>query len=273
MIHVQRKLFRGRFGTPQHVISSAANQSPAFERRSGFTLIELLVSIGIIGVLLAIAVPALRGVRDSGREVVCLANLRSLGMTVEEYTQSHGREFPFAPPGTWIPTSPPSEGAISKVRGAHWDLSHSWPGLMGDVALWREHFPSWICPGAPRNPQKPWNASEQFGGSSLSSYAYSNSFIARPQVWTPDATPDDRLLSPARTQDVAFASAKVIFYDLEMAHTVVKPGTDPQRPMLFVDGHAALKRRGDAAAPVVNPFTGGASPLHDTPFGAKGHDY
>jgi prepilin-type N-terminal cleavage/methylation domain-containing protein/prepilin-type processing-associated H-X9-DG protein len=50
------------------------------ERECGFTLIELLVVISIIAGLLAILIPALRGVREQGRRAVCLSNLRQLTM-------------------------------------------------------------------------------------------------------------------------------------------------------------------------------------------------
>ncbi|MHC4495981.1 MAG: type II secretion system protein, partial [Planctomycetota bacterium] len=41
-----------------------------------FTLIELLVVIAIIAVLLAILMPAMRKIKEMGREQVCKSNLR-----------------------------------------------------------------------------------------------------------------------------------------------------------------------------------------------------
>ena len=68
----------------------------AFHRwgRNAFTLIELLVVIGIVGILAAILLPVMRGVRDRGREVACLSNLRQIGAAYHGYAQDHGGYFP-----------------------------------------------------------------------------------------------------------------------------------------------------------------------------------
>jgi len=49
-------------------------------KRKGFTLIELLVVIAIIAVLMAILMPALNRVKEQGKRVVCMSNLKQLTM-------------------------------------------------------------------------------------------------------------------------------------------------------------------------------------------------
>ena len=58
--------------------------------RAGMTLIEMLVVIGIVGILLAILIPAVQSARESARRVTCQNNLRQLSHAVQNHEASHG---------------------------------------------------------------------------------------------------------------------------------------------------------------------------------------
>ncbi len=59
-------------------------------RRAGLTLVELLVTLGIIGVLVAIALPAVQAVRESARRTQCLDQLRQLGIASQHFMSASG---------------------------------------------------------------------------------------------------------------------------------------------------------------------------------------
>jgi prepilin-type processing-associated H-X9-DG protein len=61
---------------------------------SAFTLVELLVVIGVIAVLVALLLPALRKARAQAQQVACMSNLRQMGMALFQYRQDNHRYFP-----------------------------------------------------------------------------------------------------------------------------------------------------------------------------------
>lgn len=60
----------------------------------GFSLIELLVVIAIISLLTAILIPSLSRAKDHAKRIVCLSNLRQLGLSWQLYLNDSCGEFP-----------------------------------------------------------------------------------------------------------------------------------------------------------------------------------
>lgn len=70
--------------------SATCRRSPG---SGAFTLIEVLVAVSIIGILLALLIPAIQAAREAARRAQCVSNLRQIGVALQAYESVH-KMFP-----------------------------------------------------------------------------------------------------------------------------------------------------------------------------------
>lgn len=99
------------------------------KRRRAITLLETLTVISIIGVLIAMLLPALQNARESARRAECANNLIQLIIAVNHYETSH-RSFP---PGS-IEKKGPIVNAANPASYHHNWLSHTLPYFEESIA-------------------------------------------------------------------------------------------------------------------------------------------
>jgi len=103
-------------------------------KRRGFTLIELLVVIAIIALLMSILMPALRKVREQGKQVKCLGNVKQWNLQAAMFTESNNGRF-------W--------DSLSGTPG-YWFLYY----MDDKLKDWRANQ-TWMCPSGQKPVQMP----------------------------------------------------------------------------------------------------------------------
>src|SRR4051812_30077070 len=89
-----------------------ATSASALRQTRAFTLVDLLVVIGIVAVLLALLLPALKKVRESANVVACSSNVRQIVLLLCTYAQGNDDRLPYRSLGLqdWSATLAPTGG-------------------------------------------------------------------------------------------------------------------------------------------------------------------
>lgn len=129
--------------------------------RRGFTLIELSVSLSVIGVLLAITVPAIECVRESARTVQCKVHLHEIGLAIHNFESQNlmlpaGCDVAGGNRHSWCTRLLPywDQGAIYR----NYDWTRAWNDSDGTVNHTNKDLTSrtvsvFLCPSEPNERQ------------------------------------------------------------------------------------------------------------------------
>ncbi|MBL8875562.1 MAG: type II secretion system protein [Phycisphaerae bacterium] len=246
-----------------------------------FTLIELLVVIGLVGVLIALSVPALRVARARAFDTVSLANLRSIHGVVETYADRYKGQYPVAQEGVNY-----RNGCAGIQSGfLRWATTYAWPAVIHEVLTWDEGLAFFLSPRARRDSLA---ANSPFSPTCgwPTSYYFSQAFLARPELWArnPAAGTDSDIKNWLRSVyqgDVQFPSKKVMFWDYEMPYLGRRLRMDSEgnleeaSPTLFADGHAQQRIQSNASKAIPTTTWHTNFPVqrwHNTQDGVRGFD-
>jgi prepilin-type N-terminal cleavage/methylation domain-containing protein/prepilin-type processing-associated H-X9-DG protein len=131
-------------------------------RSRGFTLVELLVAIAIIGILIALLLPAVQAARESGRRAQCINTLRQIALAAHHYHDAVG-SFPPAFLSGWSFTTPsPRKRGFSLFIHLlpylemgnlydQWDFSDPDLAFVGDMDSLAAKGPNLLCPSEPES--------------------------------------------------------------------------------------------------------------------------
>lgn len=170
-------------------------------RPKAFTLVELLVVIAIIALLTGVLIPSLRAVRDQGKSLICLNNLRQLAAATHIYAADNRDYYPMA-----IVTKFSSSATVT----ACWDFTTTAAGGRTTVVpglLWQGTTIAEIqqCPS--------YRGSANWLEDPFTGYNYNSSFIGGSATVVNGSVIAETLVRSARLTDVKSASATVVFGD------------------------------------------------------------
>ena len=185
----------------------------------GFTLVELLVVISIIGMLVALLLPAIQAARESARRTQCISNLRQVGLAIDQYVDRQGARGKFPDCANFTTTVPTELPSLMEVIGPYCEITDAT----------KEKSELFHCPSDRDYPNKEdavvtYDTYFEADGTSYEYDARRAANKTRQQVLMRDEDNEPRS-----------STAVWIVYDCDAFHG--PKGEDGSRNFLYLDGH------------------------------------
>ena len=104
-------------------------------RRRGVTLVEVLVSLSVIGLLLALLLPAVQSSREAARKMNCLSNVKQIALGALNYESIFGYF--------------PSSGGLDQLFG------DNYPSALTTIRIPGVAGGNFLLPGGGQNGRRP----------------------------------------------------------------------------------------------------------------------
>jgi prepilin-type processing-associated H-X9-DG protein len=215
----------------------------------------LIVVIGVIAILMAFLLPALRVARESARTVQCASQLRQIGFAIQQYANAYqGKTPPWAARHEW-PNDPFADEFMGQWTGP------GWPILIQPFLGQNPGGPIWNCPSWP----EPERRVNYFFGARwmhyqepivrsipISRIRNSTTFIlvgecVNPEYYLPPFGND-----PAEFEDIDKDDGAIkclIFFGEDGGYNIHRQGLN----VLFADNHVATHKKFDAQSLSYSP--------------------
>jgi len=202
----------------------------------GFTIVEMLVVIFVLGVLLSIVLPALRGAREAGRLTAVVAHQRDVSLVLRKYAYDHGDQFPYyGVAGTW---HAPLVLDGYPLPDFYWDQARHWGAYLTEMGY--DTTASMISPPGYEPPIDEGNIKPPHAFGSLDLMTWTA--LAAPRYWGEPQDQHVRLHTPQRWSTVLHPSGKGVLRRFAGREPVWPYSGESPFSVTFADGHVGLHR-------------------------------